>query len=72
MEHHQEHHKENLALIGDNVLENCPKNKKLEINFPLNKKFNQNVAKTSFKILTFKKKKGKLQQNTSKINCKHI
>jgi hypothetical protein len=45
MEHHQEHHQENLALIGDNVLENCPKNKKLEINFPLNKKFNQNVAK---------------------------
>ncbi len=36
MEHHQEHHQENLALIGDNVLENCPKNKKLEINFPLN------------------------------------
>jgi hypothetical protein len=27
MEHHQEHHKENLALIGDNVLENCPKKK---------------------------------------------
>jgi hypothetical protein len=27
MEHHQEHHKDNLALIGDNVLKNCPKKK---------------------------------------------
>jgi hypothetical protein len=36
MEHHQEHHKENLTLIGDKFLESFPINIKLEINFPLN------------------------------------
>jgi hypothetical protein len=27
MEHHQEHHKDNLALIGDTFLENFPQKK---------------------------------------------